>query len=190
MHVRLSVSGSPGPAPAADEIQIVLGGGLSEAVELRVRELAGRMARRLGLRLGLRVCPSGPAGRGLRAQKVERVRAFIEAHLAEPVRVEQLADTVHMSPFHFTRMFKQATGESPHAYLTSRRMDRAKVLLSQSAMPLVDVAATVGFQTQGHFTEVFRRRVGITPRRYRVSWGGRNPQGPSMDGEYPAPATA
>jgi transcriptional regulator GlxA family with amidase domain len=69
-------------------------------------------------------------------------------------------------------------------------MDRAKVLLSQSAMPLVDVAATVGFQTQGHFTEVFRRRIGITPRRYRISWDGRNPQRPRMDGEYRVAVTA
>ena len=184
--VRLSVSGLPGPAPAANEIQIVLGAGVSDAVEHRVRRLAGRIASWLGLQ----VCPPGLAGRGLRSQKVDRVRAFIEAHLAEPVRVAQIADAVHMSPFHFTRVFKQATGESPHAYLTSRRMDRAKFLLSESDMPLVDVAATVGFQTQGHFTEVFRRRVGITPRRYRVSRRGRNPQGSRTDGEYLAPATA
>jgi AraC family transcriptional regulator len=177
--VKLCVFRGPGAAPVGEEIQIVIGAGVSQNVEQQARMLAGRMA----LDLGLRVAPA-PGGAGLLSRKVERVRAFIEAHLAEPVRVGQLADTVHMSPFHFARMFKRATGESPHASLTRRRMERAKVLLSQSAMPLVEVAAAVGFQTQGHFTEVFRRHVGSTPRRYRLSANGTNPECPRTDGEY------
>jgi AraC-like DNA-binding protein len=74
-----------------------------------------------------------------------------------------------MSPFHFSRLFKLATGESPHAYLTRRRVERAKELLADSSLPLVHVASAVGFQTQGHFTEVFRRHTGTTPRRFRLS---------------------
>ena len=74
-----------------------------------------------------------------------------------------------MSPFHFTRLFKQATGLSPHAYLTFHRVERAKQMLAESRLALVEVAACVGFQTQGHFTEVFRRHAGITPRRFRVT---------------------
>ena len=180
VKLSLSVCRGPGSAPAGEEIQIVIGAGVSQNVEQQARMLAGRMA----LDLGLRVAPPAPGGAGLLSRKVERVRAFIDAHLAEPVRVGQLADTVHMSPFHFARMFKRATGESPHASLTRRRMERAKVLLSHSAMPLVEVAAAVGFQTQGHFTEVFRRHVGLTPRRYRLSANGTNPECPRTDGEY------
>jgi AraC family transcriptional regulator len=114
------------------------------------------------------------AGTGLAPGKLERVRAFIEQHLAERIRIERLAASVHMSPFHFARLFKQATGQAPHAYLTARRVERAKELLGTGGLPLVHVAANVGFQTQGHFTEVFRRHAGVTPRHFRLLSAGRN----------------
>jgi AraC family transcriptional regulator len=114
------------------------------------------------------------AASGLAPGKLERVRAFIEQHLAERIRIERLAAAVHMSPFHFARLFKQATGQAPHAYLTARRVERAKELLGTGGLPLVHVAANVGFQTQGHFTEVFRRHAGVTPRHFRLMSASRN----------------
>lgn len=74
-----------------------------------------------------------------------------------------------MSAFHFSRLFKLATGQSPHAYLTQQRVERAKELLAESRLPLVHIASAVGFQTQGHFTEVFRRHTCTTPRRFRLA---------------------
>jgi AraC-like DNA-binding protein len=125
-----------------------------------------------------RHCEGGASGRGVSAglvpRKLEEVRSFIEHHLAEPLLVEQLAAVVHMSPFHFARLFKAATGSSPHAYVTTRRVEHAKELLRAGNLPLVEVGAAVGFQTQGHFTEVFHRLAGITPRRFRLA-NGRNP---------------
>jgi AraC family transcriptional regulator len=114
------------------------------------------------------------AATGLAPGKLERVRAFIEQHLAERIRIERLAAAVHMSPFHFARLFKQATGQAPHAYLTARRVERAKELLGAGGLPLVHIAANVGFQTQGHFTEVFRRHAGVTPRHFRLMSAGRS----------------
>lgn len=193
---KLSVCRAPSSAPTGGDIQIVIGTDASDNVERHARRLAGMMARDLGLAppdIGsMPASFNAPAvlAAGLASHKVERVRAFIEAHLAEPIRVEQLAETVHMSPFHFTRMFKQAAGESPHAYITQRRMERAKALLSGSAMALVEVAASIGFQTQGHFTEVFHRHVGVTPRRFRLSANGRIPEARRRDGEYDGPARA
>jgi AraC family transcriptional regulator len=110
------------------------------------------------------------AGPGLAPAKLQRVLAFIEQHLAEPMRIERLAAAVHMSPFHFARLFKLATGQAPHGFLTRRRIERAKELLSKETLPLVHVASSVGFQTQGHFTEVFRRHAGMTPRHFRLHW--------------------
>jgi AraC family transcriptional regulator len=110
-------------------------------------------------------------GAGLAASKLERVRALVERRMAEPLRIQHLAGAVYMSPFHFSRLFKLATGESPHAYLTRKRIERAKQLLTDASLPLVHVAAAVGFQTQGHFTEVFRRHTGTTPRRFRLAPG-------------------
>lgn len=127
---------------------------------------------------------------GLAPHKLERVQAFVELHLCEPVRVEQLAAAVHMSPFHFARMFKQATGYPPHVYLTLQRVERAKGLLEEGRLALVDVAARVGFQTQGHFTEVFRRYAGITPRLFRLQSVGRIAAYGRKEGEEPRQATA
>src|SRR5258706_2287217 len=110
-----------------------------------------------------------PGGAGLAPTKLEGVRAYIEHCIAEPLHIERLAAAVHMSPFHFSRLFKLATGESPHVYLTRRRIERAKELLAGADLPLVHVASAVGFQTQGHFTEVFRRHTGTTPRRFRLA---------------------
>jgi AraC family transcriptional regulator len=107
---------------------------------------------------------------GLPAHKLNRVRGFVKEHLADAITVNQLAATVQLSPCHFARMFRQAAGQPPHIYITSQRMERAKDLLRNTDLPLVDVAASVGFQTQAHFTSVFRRHAGLTPRVFRLNW--------------------
>ena len=131
--------------------------------------------------------PSSPAPRaapeptrsraGLAPHRLQRVLACIEARLAEPIQVRELADEIHMSPFHFARMFKLSTGLAPHAYITRQRMDRAKSLLATTQLPLLEVASRVGYQTQAHFTGVFHRYVGTTPRVYRLRERGSAPDG-------------
>jgi AraC family transcriptional regulator len=106
---------------------------------------------------------------GLPQHKLRRVQAFIDEYIAESIRVEQLAAEVHMSPFHFARMFKQATGQSPHLYLVMRRVERAKELLRDSELALIDVADQAGFRAQGHFCGVFLRYTGFTPRSFRMN---------------------
>ena len=110
---------------------------------------------------------SAPRG-GLAPHKLQKVLAYIDEKLAQPVGVRELASQVHMSPFHFARRFKQAVGTPPHAYITQVRIERAKRLLSGTNIPLIDVATRVGYRTQAHFTGVFHRYVGTTPRAYRV----------------------
>ena len=105
---------------------------------------------------------------GLAQHKLKRVQSFIAEHFAERLSLAQLAELVHMSPFHFARMFKKATGKPPHAYITAQRIEHAKGLLRDTELPLVEVAGSVGFQTQGHFTGVFRKNCGVTPRIYRL----------------------
>lgn len=114
---------------------------------------------------------------GLAPHRLQRVLACIEARLAEPIQVRELADEIHMSPFHFARMFKLSTGHAPHAYITRQRMDRARSLLATTQLPLLEVAARVGYQTQAHFTGVFHRYVGTTPRVYRLQQRGSAPDG-------------
>ena len=111
--------------------------------------------------------PLGARG-GLAVHTLEKVLGYIEEKLAEPVGVRELASQVHMSPFHFARRFKQAVGTPPHAYITHVRMERAKRLLDETNLPLLEVATRVGYRTQAHFTGVFHRYVGTTPRAFRV----------------------
>jgi transcriptional regulator GlxA family with amidase domain len=106
---------------------------------------------------------------GLAPHRLKRVLACIDLRLAEPIQVCELAEEVHMSPFHFTRMFKLATGHSPHKYITLQRVERAKQLLATSDMAIAAIAAAVGYQTQAHFTGVFARHAGTTPKVFRVA---------------------
>ena len=112
---------------------------------------------------------TGAARGGLAPHKLQKVLGYIDERLGEPIGVRQLASQVHMSPFHFARRFKQAVGTPPHAYITQVRVERAKRLLSTTSLPLIEVATRVGYRTQAHFTGVFHRYVGTTPRAYRVS---------------------
>jgi AraC family transcriptional regulator len=104
----------------------------------------------------------------LQPDRLQRVLALIDERLAEAMQVRDLAAAVRMSPYHFARLFKQATGQAPHVYITWQRMERAKELLAQSDLPLAEVARHVGYRTQAHFTGVFHARVGTTPRAYRL----------------------
>ena len=72
-----------------------------------------------------------------------------------------------MSPYHFAKMFKNTTGIPPHRFVTNKRIERAKHLLGEHYLKIVDVALAVGFANQCRFTEAFVRCVGVTPHAYR-----------------------
>lgn len=99
----------------------------------------------------------------------DHVREFIEQNLSGSLSVEVLADLVGMSAAHFARAFKATFDLSPHAYVSERRISIACSRLSQDAMAsLATVAADLGFSSQSHFTEAFKRKVGVTPGRWRT----------------------
>jgi len=108
---------------------------------------------------------------------------YMEEHLHERLTIEVLAEQAHLSPFHFTRMFKALTGQTPHGYVTRMRVERAKALLAGGHKPLPEVARDVGFRTQAHFTGVFKKQAGATPKRFRDSGspGGLSPGYASSD---------
>ena len=110
--------------------------------------------------------------RGLAPHKLQQVLCFIEERITEPIGIRDLASEVRLSQFHFARMFKEAMGNPPHEYITQVRMERARKLLSASDLPLRLVATSVGYQTQAHFTGVFHKRVGMTPRAFRLKASG------------------
>ena len=105
--------------------------------------------------------------RGMPQMRLDRVMAFVDANVAADLCVTTLASVAGMSPYYFCRSFKQSTGITPHRYVLNRRMEQARYLLEQKAMPLLQIAHQVGFTDQSQFTRVFRKMVGITPSQYR-----------------------
>jgi AraC-like DNA-binding protein len=112
--------------------------------------------------------PSEPSERiYLSPPKLRRVLDFIEANLQENIGLDDLARAAGLSANHFLRVFKLATGETPYHFLRARRLERARQLLVDDAMPLAELALECGFANQAHFTAAFSREVGISPGRYR-----------------------
>ena len=95
-------------------------------------------------------------------------RAFLEAHSVNAVSILELSNRVGLSPFYFTRIFTKAVGLPPHAYHENVRIRKAKRLLEQG-LTLPEVAFLTGFSHQSHFTNRFRRHVGVSPGRYQQS---------------------
>jgi AraC family transcriptional regulator len=108
---------------------------------------------------------------GLPPRIRRRVEAYIDANLEAPLRISDLAAFADLSEFHFARMFKVATGETPHGFVQRRRIERAERLLVETRMPVAELALACGFSNQSHFTAAFRKHAGLTPRRYRAAAG-------------------
>jgi AraC family transcriptional regulator len=99
--------------------------------------------------------------------RMRRVLDYIEEHLEGNLSLEAMAAEVEISPVYLARAFKGAVGQSPHRYVLARRIDRAKELLRNTDMPVVDVALSVGFSSQSHLSHWFQRYVGVSPAAYR-----------------------
>lgn len=99
--------------------------------------------------------------------KLRRTLEYIDAHLADDLTLAGVAAAAHISESHFARSFKQATGIAPHKYITVRRVERAKQLLAETDLPIVEVAFSLGFSSHSHLTAVFHRLTGVTPKTFR-----------------------
>jgi AraC family transcriptional regulator len=104
----------------------------------------------------------------LTSAKLNRVLDYIHAHLESNPSLLELATLVDLSSCHFVRVFKASMGIAPHQYLLTCRIEKAKHLLTKKTLSLAEIAQRVGFHDQSRFTSAFRKRVGITPKQYRV----------------------
>lgn len=102
---------------------------------------------------------------GMAPAKLRKAIEFINANLdrEQTVALGAVAEQVHMSYFHFSRVFKQSTGVSPNIYMIEQRIERAKRLLTETDLPIAEIALRVGFASQSHFTTTFRRLTGPLP---------------------------
>jgi AraC family transcriptional regulator len=104
---------------------------------------------------------------GLSGWRQKRVTEFIEAHLAEEVRLTTLAQLVDLSPYHFVRAFGASFGVPPHRYHVGRRIERAKALLAEPANSVTEIARALGFAETSSFSTTFRKLTGTSPSNYR-----------------------
>jgi AraC-like DNA-binding protein len=131
------------------------------ATPLVLRQGDDRRAKRLSDTGGMAFVP--PARHLLRAKDLADVRYF------EPLGVDDLAAVAGLSRAHFSREFRRAFGESPHAYLLTRRLERAASLLRTTDRSVADVCFSVGLQSVGSFTTSFTRTYGVPPQAYRAA---------------------
>jgi len=116
-------------------------------------------------------CAGGPKRAvvrgGLAPWQLTRVLRHIEARLASRLTNSALATLVGLSEDYFARAFKVSTGRLPHAYVVARRIERAKVLMLESDLPLSQIAVATGFSDQSHLSRSFRDHVGAAPASWR-----------------------
>ena len=99
--------------------------------------------------------------------KLRRTLEYINANLRNDLTLAALAEAVALSPGHFAHAFREATGLAPHRYVLARRVERAKELLRGSDLPLTQIADLIGCATHSHFSVLFHRATGLTPRQFR-----------------------
>jgi len=119
--------------------------------------------------------PASPPRGGLSSRALARALEYLHAHLGERFSLQELASAAAVSRFHFARMFRVSIGHSPMEFLVKLRIDAARALLQSGKQRIADIAATLGFCDQSHFTRTFRRATGVAPREYAHRGATRSP---------------
>ena len=117
-----------------------------------------------------RQLPRSSGGQTARRQ-LNSVYEYIEANLHRSVTVAELAAVADVSPTHFSRLFRQATGASPYRYVRRRRLERAERLILGTQLPFRDIARLVGCSDQSHLNRMMRAEIGLTPGQLRRAAG-------------------
>jgi transcriptional regulator GlxA family with amidase domain len=115
--------------------------------------------------------------------RIDWAVAHIENSLDRPLRIAEIARAVNLSTSRFTRLFREATGDSPARYLQVRRLERARVLIETTFFTIKEVMVKVGFNDPSHFTRYFSRHYGISPTGIRASRARRQVEGHGPAGE-------
>jgi AraC-like DNA-binding protein len=117
---------------------------------------------------------------GLAPWQARRVEEYVAGNLGARIRTTDLAQVAQLSASHFTRAFKETFGETPIGYVARKRMRYAQDLMLQSGECLSQIALTCGHCDQSHFTRVFRRKVGMSPRAWRRQFAQAGPYQPFL----------
>lgn len=125
--------------------------------------LMGHMLRSYSTRRDLGFAVRG----GLSPVVKRRVFDFVEAHLDQPLTIEDLAEVADLSAYHFASMFRKTVGEAPHKFVLRQRIERAMEMLRDDRASVAEIALATGFSSQAHLTTRFSHFTGLTPAKYR-----------------------
>ncbi|MEM7193615.1 MAG: AraC family transcriptional regulator [Pseudomonadota bacterium] len=106
--------------------------------------------------------------------QVDKVSAYIDSHVSEPVMVDDLADLLGCSKYYFLREFKKLTGITPYQYLLQKRLEKSELMLAMPQNDIASVALNLGFTDQSHFTRAFKSHFGITPGQFQKQFAGKS----------------
>jgi AraC-like DNA-binding protein len=180
-EIASEITGSPRDIPYFNPGVIndpILAAQISQVHKSLERQESSLMENETGIletlaRMVIRHGDDPPALHSISAEPVTvaRVKAYLQAHHAEDVSLEDLSRLTHLTRFHLLRVFRKNTGVPPHAYLRQVRVQQAKRLLADQSLDLslADVASATGFTDQSHLTKWFKRLFGYTPGQYRNS---------------------
>jgi AraC family transcriptional regulator len=142
----------------------------TSAGNLLVEALAGSLAARLVQKYTSASSARSfrrPTKQGLDRRRLFRILDYIEANLEGDLTIDRMASIACLSRYHFARVFKEAVGQSPHRYVSAKRLERAKALLMQGDRSLADIGLALSFSCQANFTRAFKQATGRTPSQYR-----------------------
>jgi AraC family transcriptional regulator len=108
-----------------------------------------------------------PDRRSLTHPQLQQAIDYIHTHLERDLSLAELASVINISPTYFASLFKQSMGISPHQYVIQQRVEQAKLMLSKTDLAIADIALKVGFSSQSHLTQQFKRLTGMTPKQVR-----------------------
>ena len=114
-------------------------------------------------------CASGQPAPSLPAGRMQRVVEYMRTHLEEDIGLNELAALAGLGKSQFAKAFREATGSSPHRFLISLRIEKARDLLERSGKPVIEIAMTCGFSHPAHFATAFRKLSGLSPRAWRLA---------------------
>jgi len=124
--------------------------------------------------------------------RLKRVLTYIDEHVSESITLATLAQVAGLSRMYFAAQFRAATGCRPHECILRKRVELAQQLLVETSEPLVSIALAVGFQSQAHFSTVFKRFAGLSPNQWRAANRDVRSLGraPALEGKPPMTAAS
>jgi AraC family transcriptional regulator len=156
--------------PLLEQLAVAIANALRDGTAedgLYIDAIAHMMAIHLARTHSSRSRPVRTSPQTISGGKMRRLIEFIEENLDGDLSLHAMAEAVEMSPLYLARAFKTAIGQPPHQYVLTRRIERAKELLRNTDMSVLDIAMAAGFSSQSHLAHWFLRHVGVSPAAYR-----------------------